>query len=86
MGFLQHWNAGHCCSKAAEEGWNDVAFIEAAINKTCRQYAIDKRRIYMMGFSNESMMTYRFPASFTAEHRRISRSGICRLLNARFRF
>ncbi|MBN1380161.1 MAG: prolyl oligopeptidase family serine peptidase [Deltaproteobacteria bacterium] len=60
LGFLQHWNAGHCCGKAAEEGWNDVAFIEAAINGTCRQYAVDKRRIYMMGFSNGGMMTYRF--------------------------
>ncbi|MCK7506984.1 MAG: hypothetical protein MZV70_24960 [Desulfobacterales bacterium] len=46
---LQHWNAGHCCGKAVEDNWNDVAFIEAAIDGTCRQYAVDKRRIYMIG-------------------------------------
>jgi len=62
LGFLQHWNAGHCCGRAAEKDWNDVAFIEAAIDGICRQYAIDKRRIYMMGFSNGGMMTYRFAA------------------------
>jgi polyhydroxybutyrate depolymerase len=62
LGFLQHWNAGHCCGKAVEDNWNDVAFIEAAIDGTCRQYAVDKRRIYMIGFSNGGMMTYRFAA------------------------
>jgi polyhydroxybutyrate depolymerase len=62
LGFLQHWNAGHCCGKAAEENWNDVAFIEAAIHGTCRQYAVDKHRIHMMGFSNGGMMAYRFAA------------------------
>lgn len=62
LGFLQHWNAGHCCGKAVEEDWNDVAFIEAAIDGTCREYSIDRRRVYMMGFSNGGMMTYRFAA------------------------
>lgn len=62
LGFLQHWNAGHCCGKAVEDDWNDVAFIEAAIDGMCRQYAVDVRRIYMMGFSNGGMMTHRFAA------------------------
>jgi len=52
LGFLQHWNAGHCCGKAAEDDWDDVAFIEAAINGVSIQYEIDKHRIYMVGFSN----------------------------------
>jgi polyhydroxybutyrate depolymerase len=59
---MQHWNAGHCCGKAVEDDWNDVAFIESAIDGTCSQYAVDKRRIYMIGFSNGGMMTYRFAA------------------------
>jgi polyhydroxybutyrate depolymerase len=62
LGFLQHWNAGHCCGKAVEDDWNDVSFIEEAIDGTSRQYTVDKRRIYMMGFSNGGMMTYRFAA------------------------
>jgi polyhydroxybutyrate depolymerase len=62
LGYLQHWNAGHCCGKAVEDDWNDVAFIEEAIDGMCRQYAVDKRRIYMVGFSNGGMMAYRFAA------------------------
>jgi polyhydroxybutyrate depolymerase len=60
FGFLQHWNAGHCCGKAEEDDWDDVAFLEAAIDGTCRQYAVDRSRIYLMGFSNGGMLTYRF--------------------------
>jgi len=31
MGFLQHWNAGHCCGKAADNKVDDVGFVAAAI-------------------------------------------------------
>jgi len=62
LGFLQHWNAGHCCGRAADEDWDDVAFLEAAIDGVCRQHAVDRRRVYMMGFSNGGMMTCRFAA------------------------
>ena len=31
MGWLQHWNAGHCCGKAAADGIDDVGFIAAAM-------------------------------------------------------
>jgi polyhydroxybutyrate depolymerase len=62
LGFLQHWNAGHCCGKAVEDNWDDVAFIEEAIDGTCRKYAVDRHRIYMTGFSNGGMMTHRFAA------------------------
>jgi polyhydroxybutyrate depolymerase len=62
LGFLQHWNAGHCCGKALEKNWNDVAFIESAIDGICSQYEVDKQRIYMMGYSNGGMLTYRFAA------------------------
>lgn len=67
LGFLQHWNAGHCCGKAAEDGWNDVAFIESAIEGMCKQYAVDTRRIYMVGFSNGGMLAYRFAAERSAK-------------------
>jgi len=62
LGFLQHWNAGHCCGKAADDGIDDVGFIAAAIEDVGRYLAVDRQRIYMVGFSNGGMMTYRFAA------------------------
>jgi len=62
LGYLQHWNAGQCCGKAVRDDWKDVAFIEAAIDGMCRQYSVDRSRIYMVGFSNGGMMAYRFAA------------------------
>jgi len=62
MGFLQHWNAGHCCGKAAAENWDDVGFIAAAIQDASTRIKIDPERIYMVGFSNGGMLTHRFAA------------------------
>lgn len=62
MGFLQHWNAGHCCGKAAEDGWDDVGFVAAAIQDASARIKIDPARIYMVGFSNGGMLTHRFAA------------------------
>jgi polyhydroxybutyrate depolymerase len=62
MGFLQHWNAGHCCGKAANENWDDVGFVKAAIEDVLARLEIDSSRIYMVGFSNGGMFTYRFAA------------------------
>lgn len=62
FGFLQHWNAGHCCGKAAKDGVDDVGFIAAAIQDVCARLKVDRRRIYVLGFSNGGMMAYRFAA------------------------
>lgn len=60
LGFLQHWNAGHCCGKAADDQVDDVGFVAAAIEDVCARFKVDRRRIYMVGFSNGGMLTYRF--------------------------
>ena len=62
FGYLQHWNAGHCCGKAADAQIDDVGYLAAAIDDVCMRLAVDRRRIYMVGFSNGGMMTYRFAA------------------------
>ncbi len=62
LGYLQHWNAGHCCGKAAADGIDDVTFLSTVIEDACARLAVDRRRIYMVGFSNGGMMTYRFAA------------------------
>lgn len=62
FGFLQHWNAGHCCGKAVRDGWDDMAFLRSSIERVCGDYAIDRARVYMVGMSNGGMMTHRFAA------------------------
>jgi polyhydroxybutyrate depolymerase len=62
LGFLQHWNAGHCCGKAAADRLDDVGFITAAIEDVCARLKIDRDRIFMTGFSNGGMLVYRFAA------------------------
>jgi polyhydroxybutyrate depolymerase len=62
LGYLQHWNAGHCCGKAADDQIDDVGYLASAIKDVCMRLAIDWQRIYMVGFSNGGMMTYRFAA------------------------
>ena len=60
FGLLQHWNAGHCCGKAASDNVDDIGFIETAIEDAGRIVNVDRRRIYMVGFSNGGMLTHRF--------------------------
>jgi len=65
FGWLQHWNAGHCCGKAASDDVDDVGFIEMVIEETCRIVNVDRRRIYMVGFSNGGMLTHRFGSEYS---------------------
>lgn len=60
LGYLQHWNAGHCCGKAAEDEIDDVGFVAHAIDAVCRRFDIS--RVYMLGFSNGGMFVHRFAA------------------------
>jgi polyhydroxybutyrate depolymerase len=62
LGFFQHWNAGHCCGKAASDNVDDVGFLVAAIEDVSARLEIDAARIYMVGFSNGGMLAYRFAA------------------------
>lgn len=62
LGFFQHWNAGHCCGKAAADKVDDVGFVADAIEDVRSRLRIDPDRIYMVGFSNGGMLAYRFAA------------------------
>jgi polyhydroxybutyrate depolymerase len=62
FGLLQHWNAGHCCAKAVEENVDDVVFLKKVIEDAIDRFKADEDRVYMVGFSNGGMMTYRFAA------------------------
>jgi len=65
FGLLQHWNAGHCCGKAADAQVDDISFIAEVINSVQQKLAVDSARIYMAGMSNGGMLTYRFAAEQT---------------------
>ena len=62
LGFLQHWNAGHCCGKAAADDVDDVGFVANVIDNVKGYLNIDSGRVYMVGFSNGAMLTHRFAA------------------------
>lgn len=62
FGLLQHWNAGHCCGKAADDQIDDVGFLSEVITTVRQDLAVDPARIYMAGMSNGGMVTYRFAA------------------------
>lgn len=59
-GVENSWNAGGCCGTAAETGANDVAFLDALIDQTVAEEGIDPTRVYLTGYSNGAMMTYRY--------------------------
>lgn len=53
------WNAGTCCARPKKKNIDDVAFIMAAISDIQAQLPVDPDRIYVSGFSNGGMLSYR---------------------------
>lgn len=56
--FPSDWNAGTCCGAAARENIDDVGFIATLIEDVGRHMAIDRRRIYVAGFSDGGRMAH----------------------------
>ena len=56
---LLTWNAGACCAYARDQGIDDVAFIAAMLDALGAKYHTDPARVYVTGFSNGAMMSYR---------------------------
>jgi polyhydroxybutyrate depolymerase len=53
------FNGLGCCGKAHEEGVDDVAFTDAMLDELEQKLCIDRRRIYVTGFSNGGFMAQR---------------------------
>jgi len=62
FGYLQHWNAGFCCGRAADKKTDDVGFIDSVIADISRIVLLDEDRVYITGFSNGGMLSYRYAA------------------------
>ncbi|GAA3384653.1 alpha/beta hydrolase family esterase [Cryptosporangium minutisporangium] len=54
---LLTWNAGTCCSYARDQGIDDVGFVRALIDTLADRFGVG--RVYVTGFSNGAMLTYR---------------------------
>jgi len=54
-----NWNPGHCCGYAWANKIDDTGFIRQLALRVAREYAADRRRIYLAGFSKGAMMAYR---------------------------
>jgi polyhydroxybutyrate depolymerase len=62
FGWLQHWNAGHCCGLAMRWEVDDVDFVSKVIHQISRQVQVDSSRIYIVGYSNGGMLGYLYAA------------------------
>jgi polyhydroxybutyrate depolymerase len=56
------WNGGSCCGEAFNKKIDDVLFINSLVDKLIKQYNIDSKRVYLTGFSNGALLTYKIAA------------------------
>lgn len=74
----QAWNDGSGRFHAAEQQIDDVAFIEALVDRVVGDYAIDPKRIYVAGFSNGASMAFRVGAELPSKVAAIApNAGAC---------
>lgn len=62
---LLTWNAGTCCAYARDRGIDDVGFIDALITTLRDRFGVD--RVFVTGFSNGAMLTYRLGCELADE-------------------
>jgi polyhydroxybutyrate depolymerase len=60
--LFRHWNSGHCCGKARRNHVDDVGFVLATVDDVARRNPVDRTRLYLVGFSNGGMLSYRIAA------------------------
>jgi polyhydroxybutyrate depolymerase len=53
------WNAGTCCGPSGARRVNDVGFLVHVVDLVAQIRPIDRRRVYVAGFSNGGMMALR---------------------------
>ncbi|WP_077686651.1 alpha/beta hydrolase family esterase [Tessaracoccus aquimaris] len=55
----QAWNAGSCCGRAQTVDVDDVGFVGAVVAELLGEQPLDPERVYLTGFSNGAMLSYR---------------------------
>jgi polyhydroxybutyrate depolymerase len=56
---LQFWNATDAVSDFFNAGTDDTGYLRAVIEEIGRQFAVDRKRVHLIGHSNGAFMTYR---------------------------
>lgn len=59
QGLSTSWNAGSCCGSSASGGVKDVEFVSAMLDALEKEYCVDKKRVFSVGFSNGGMLSHR---------------------------
>lgn len=59
-GIAGSWNAGACCGVAQATNVDDTSYLAGLILTISQRSDVDPSRIFLAGFSNGGMMTYRF--------------------------
>lgn len=67
LGLGADWNAGECCGAAHGANVNDVAFMRALVRALEREMPVDRRRIYVAGFSDGARMAYHVACGLGAQ-------------------
>ena len=63
-GFGESWNAGQgCCGPAGATRSHDVAFVEAVVADAVAHLGVERRRVYLVGYSNGGKMALRVLAA-----------------------
>ena len=60
------WNAGTCCGTPARDNIDDLGFITSVIDEVSHHTQIDRRRIYIAGFSDGGRMAYHYACARAA--------------------
>jgi polyhydroxybutyrate depolymerase len=61
------WNIGMTDTYASEHNMDDIGFLRAVIKDISKAHNVDKKRIYVTGFSQGAMMCYRVACEMSTE-------------------
>jgi polyhydroxybutyrate depolymerase len=54
------WNAGKACCNFYGAAVDDVAYLDALLDDAERRFRVDRKRVYLVGFSNGGFMARRY--------------------------
>jgi polyhydroxybutyrate depolymerase len=70
--FAHTWHTGRCCGFALENRVDDVGFIRALLDELERKLPIDTTQVFVAGFSDGAMMTFRLGCELAGRLRAIA--------------
>ena len=65
--FPSDWNAGTCCGAAGRENIDDVGFLQHVITEIATSLPIDRRRVYVVGFSDGGRMAHHVACAMASQ-------------------